>query len=118
VLGVVENMSGFVCPNCSECTNIFMSGGGEVMAKDFNVRFLGRIPIDPQFLVLIETGKRPRYPEGTLVNGQDISSTAGAATDDNQARDSALLVHKYKHCSLAPVFNIITAAVKAGIAAQ
>jgi hypothetical protein len=118
VLGVVENMSGFICPNCSECTNIFMSGGGEVMAKDFNVRFLGRIPIDPQFLVLIETGKRPKYPEGTLVNGQDISSTAGAATDDNEPRDSALLVHKYQHCSLAPVFSTITADVKAGIAAQ
>ncbi|KAL2022357.1 hypothetical protein VTK56DRAFT_5424 [Thermocarpiscus australiensis] len=111
VLGVVENMSGFVCPNCSECTNIFMSGGGEVMAKDFNVRFLGRVPIDPQFLVLIETGKRPRYPEGTAVNGKDISTPAGAPIDDHESRDSALLVQKYQDCSLCPIFSTITAGV-------
>ncbi|KAK4114731.1 P-loop containing nucleoside triphosphate hydrolase protein [Canariomyces notabilis] len=111
VLGVIENMSGFVCPNCSECTNIFMSGGGEVMAKDFNVRFLGRIPIDPQFLVLIETGKTPRYPEGTKVNGQDISTPAGETVAEDGTRDSGLLVHKYKSCSLAPIFNTITADV-------
>jgi len=115
VLGVIENMSGFVCPNCSECTNIFMSGGGEVMAKDFNVRFLGRVPIDPQFLVLIETGKRPRYPQGTLVNGQDMSSTDGTSADGDETRDSALLVHKYKHCSLAPIFSSITADVTAAV---
>ncbi|KAH6641177.1 cytosolic Fe-S cluster assembly factor CFD1 [Chaetomium tenue] len=115
VLGVIENMSGFVCPNCSECTNIFMSGGGEVMAKDFNVRFLGRIPIDPQFLVLIETGKSPRYPEGTAVNGQDMSSATQATANDDETRDSRLLVHKYKSCSLAPIFGPITTDIIADI---
>jgi ATP-binding protein involved in chromosome partitioning len=47
VLGVVENMSGFVCPKCGEVTNIFKTGGGERMAQDMGVAFLGRIPIDP-----------------------------------------------------------------------
>jgi len=47
VLGVVENMSGFVCPTCGELTDIFKSGGGERMATDMGVPFLGRIPIDP-----------------------------------------------------------------------
>jgi ATP-binding protein involved in chromosome partitioning len=47
VLGVVENMSGFVCPKCGEVTDIFKSGGGERMAVDMGVPFLGRIPIDP-----------------------------------------------------------------------
>ncbi|MFZ4395053.1 MAG: iron-sulfur cluster carrier protein MrpORP [Kiritimatiellia bacterium] len=47
VLGVVENMSGFVCPKCGEVTDIFKSGGGERMAADMGVPFLGRIPIDP-----------------------------------------------------------------------
>lgn len=47
VLGVVENMSGFVCPKCGEVTDIFKSGGGERMAADTGVPFLGRIPIDP-----------------------------------------------------------------------
>ena len=47
VLGVVENMSGFVCPKCGEVTDIFKSGGGERMAEEMGVPFLGRIPIDP-----------------------------------------------------------------------
>lgn len=47
VLGIVENMSGFVCPTCSECTNIFSSGGGEALANHANIKFLGRLPIDP-----------------------------------------------------------------------
>lgn len=47
VLGVVENMSGFACPKCGEVTDIFMTGGGERMANEMNIPFLGRIPIDP-----------------------------------------------------------------------
>jgi Mrp family chromosome partitioning ATPase/predicted Fe-Mo cluster-binding NifX family protein len=47
VLGVVENMSGFVCPKCGEVTDIFKAGGGERMASEMKVPFLGRIPIDP-----------------------------------------------------------------------
>jgi Mrp family chromosome partitioning ATPase len=47
VLGIVENMSGFACPKCGEVVDIFHSGGGEKMAADFNVPFLGKLPIDP-----------------------------------------------------------------------
>ena len=47
VLGVVENMSGFVCPGCGTVTEIFKTGGGERMAADMGVPFLGRIPLDP-----------------------------------------------------------------------
>ncbi len=47
-IGVVENMSGFVCPHCGTKTEIFGSGGGEKMAKETGVKFLGSIPIDPK----------------------------------------------------------------------
>jgi ATP-binding protein involved in chromosome partitioning len=47
VLGVVENMSGFVCPHCGESTDIFKAGGGQRMAEEAGVPFLGRIPLDP-----------------------------------------------------------------------
>jgi ATP-binding protein involved in chromosome partitioning len=47
VLGVVENMSGFVCPGCGRRFDVFGSGGGERMAADMGVPFLGRIPLDP-----------------------------------------------------------------------
>ncbi|CCK72697.1 iron-sulfur cluster assembly protein CFD1 KNAG_0L00760 [Huiozyma naganishii CBS 8797] len=57
VLGIIENMSGFICPYCAECTNIFSSGGGERLAKEFEVPYLGNIPIDPKFVELIENQK-------------------------------------------------------------
>jgi len=57
VLGVLENMSGFVCPKCGERTDIFNSGGGEIMANEMHVPFLGRIPIDPQIVQACDSGK-------------------------------------------------------------
>lgn len=57
VLGIVENMSGFVCPHCSECTNVFSKGGGEALAQQFNVPFLGCIPLDPQLAQSLDAGQ-------------------------------------------------------------
>ncbi|XP_053681149.1 cytosolic Fe-S cluster assembly factor NUBP2 homolog [Anopheles nili] len=57
ILGIVENMSGFVCPNCSECTNIFSSGGGQSLAELAQVPHLGTLPIDPRVGELAGTGK-------------------------------------------------------------
>ena len=107
VVGVVENMSGFVCPNCSECSKVFGMGGGKVMAEEFGVRFLGAVPIDPQFVMLVETGRRPVYPVGTEINGHDIGGqlNGNPATD---VKDPGLLVEKYTSCSLCPIFKDIT----------
>lgn len=57
VIGVIENMSGFVCPKCGEKTDIFKSGGGENMALEMNIPFLGRIPIDPQIVHACDSGE-------------------------------------------------------------
>ncbi|CCE65429.1 hypothetical protein TPHA_0L00730 [Tetrapisispora phaffii CBS 4417] len=54
IIGVVENMSGFICPHCSDCTNIFSSGGGKELAKAYEIPYLGNIPIDPMFVEMIE----------------------------------------------------------------
>ncbi|KAK4473634.1 hypothetical protein MN116_002986 [Schistosoma mekongi] len=51
VIGLIENMSGFVCPNCTQCTNVFSYGGAEALAVEKNVQFLGRLPIDPALTV-------------------------------------------------------------------
>lgn len=114
VIGVVENMSGFVCPNCSECTDIFSSGGGKLMADEFSVKFLGSVPIDPQFVMLVETGRRPLYPVGTEVKGQNMS-TNGNTDYSKDAKDPGLLVEKYKLCSLSPIFESITKDVMAAV---
>jgi len=57
VLGVLENMSGFVCPKCGERTDIFKSGGGKDMAARMAVPFLGKIPIDPQVVQACDSGR-------------------------------------------------------------
>lgn len=47
VLGIIENMSGFICPHCDEPIDIFGSGGGEALAKEMKIPLLGSIPLDP-----------------------------------------------------------------------
>lgn len=57
VFGLIENMSGFTCPHCSECTKIFSSKGGEALCKLANLKFLGSVPIDPNLCQCTETGR-------------------------------------------------------------
>ena len=57
ILGVVENMSGFICPHCGNTVNIFKTGGGESMASDMEVPFLGRIPLEPKIVDAGDSGK-------------------------------------------------------------
>jgi ATP-binding protein involved in chromosome partitioning len=56
VRGIVENMSGFICPHCGERTDIFKTGGGRNAANMLNVPFLGEIPLDPNVVVLSDSG--------------------------------------------------------------
>ena len=56
VLGIIENMSGFVCPHCGKETPIFKKGGGEKAAKDLGVPFLGRIPFEPDLVEMADRG--------------------------------------------------------------
>ncbi|MFC1714098.1 Mrp/NBP35 family ATP-binding protein [Candidatus Poribacteria bacterium] len=53
VIGVLENMSGFICPHCGGAVNPFKAGGGEEAAKEMGVPFLGRVPMD---LRIVESG--------------------------------------------------------------
>src|SRR5580704_8857136 len=48
IVGMVENMSYFVCPNCSHQTDIFSRGGAEKTAKQFGVAYLGEVQLDPK----------------------------------------------------------------------
>ncbi len=57
VLGIVENMSGFACPHCGSLTPILSTGGGERIALDMKVPFLGAVPIDPQIAACCDEGR-------------------------------------------------------------
>ena len=56
VIGVVENMSGFVCPHCGKESDVFGRGGGEQMASEMNIPFLGRIPLDAGLVAMGDAG--------------------------------------------------------------
>lgn len=56
VLGIVENMSGFVCPGCNQVTHILPPGGGETIARTMGVEFLGSIPMDPKVAASGDSG--------------------------------------------------------------
>ncbi|EGV59955.1 cytosolic Fe-S cluster assembly factor cfd1 [Yamadazyma tenuis] len=81
ILGIVENMSGFICPYCAECTNIFSSGGGKALSESLNLDFLGNIPIAPKFVEFIEM-------------------------QDNEENDGKRkLIDLYEECELSPIMN-------------
>jgi len=50
IFGIIENMSGFTCPHCEKAVDIFGTGGGEKTAKDYGIKFLGRIPFNPDMV--------------------------------------------------------------------
>jgi hypothetical protein len=54
LLGLIENMSGYVCPCCGEISNVFSTGGGEALATREGVQFLGALPIDPELVELLD----------------------------------------------------------------
>ena len=64
VLGVIENMSGFVCSHCGERTELFGSGGGKAMAGEMDVPFLGELPIERDIVVSGDDGKPFVYYQG------------------------------------------------------
>lgn len=56
ITGVIENMSGLVCPHCHETIEIFKIGGGEAIAREFDLPFLGSVPMDPQVVLAGDDG--------------------------------------------------------------
>ncbi len=91
VSGIVENMSGLVCPRCGERIDLFKRGGGEALAKEMGVPFLGRIPIDGDLVVAGDAGTPlcqdgPQSPAGIAfakivqsVLESDVSETPSAS---------------------------------------
>ena len=71
VIGIVENMSGYVCPQCGERVDLFKTGGGEALAEEMKVPFLGKIPIDPQ---IVASGDA-----GTPFAGKNVETPANVA---------------------------------------
>lgn len=57
VIGVVENMSGFICPHCGERSDIFKRGGGKRLAEESDIPLLAEVPLDPRVVAAGDSGK-------------------------------------------------------------
>jgi ATP-binding protein involved in chromosome partitioning len=57
IIGIIENMSGFICPHCGKKSDIFESGGGQKIAEELNIAFLGSIPLDQEICEDADRGK-------------------------------------------------------------
>lgn len=90
ILGIIENMSFFVCGHCGERTEIFSYGGGEKAAEKYQVPFLGRIPIDPEIRAGGDAGtplvvQHPDSPQAKAFHevaaalGREIAKVTGEA---------------------------------------
>jgi len=73
IFGLVENMSGYVCPHCGEQVDLFGSGGGERTAKEAAIPFLGRVPFDPQVVTCGDSGKsfQESYPDSPVTQAYE-----------------------------------------------
>jgi ATP-binding protein involved in chromosome partitioning len=106
VAGIIENMSGFVCPHCGKETDIFSRGGGEKLAQQFSVPFLGKIPIEAEIARSGDEGKPYLYHYGksetakrfeeivqNIVNtrtNQETKSNPTLLAQNNDANSTAL----------------------------
>jgi len=57
ILGVVENMSGLICPHCHKKIDLFKQGGGETLAREWEIPFLGQVPLEPALVSEADAGK-------------------------------------------------------------
>lgn len=81
VLGIVENMSGFVCPHCQECSDLFSAGGARRLADEYGFLFLGSIPLDQNLCLCCEEGSNvfETFPESPA--GRSLYSIASILID-------------------------------------
>ena len=73
IFGLVENMSGYICPHCGGQVDLFGSGGGERTAKDAAIPFLGRVPFDPQVVSCADAGQsfQDKYPDSPVTQAYE-----------------------------------------------
>lgn len=66
IIGMVENMSGYICPNCGDVSDPFGAGGAQAAAKNLNIPFLGRIPLDIAIRHASDEGVPPALGDGPI----------------------------------------------------
>ena len=81
IIGIVENMSGYICPHCGEAGDLFGKGGGEKTARAMSLPFLGRVPFDPRMVACADAGRsyQEAYPDSDVTRAYgEIAAKVGA----------------------------------------
>ncbi|KAF8841963.1 P-loop containing nucleoside triphosphate hydrolase protein [Paxillus ammoniavirescens] len=107
VLGLIENMSGYVCPCCGEISNVFSTGGGEEMARREDLTFLGSMPVDPELVTLLDAA------ESTEESAEKISTRASGVLQRYQETSSGKLFGEIVKKVIARVSSVEEASVTA-----
>jgi ATP-binding protein involved in chromosome partitioning len=84
IIGLVENMAGYICPSCGEVSNPFGSGGAEAAAKELGIPFLGRIPLDISIRLASDNGEPPALGEGLISEAYAAIARQVSSWVDNQ----------------------------------
>lgn len=78
VVGLIENMSGFVCPHCNKVSDIFKSGGGDKLAERTGVAMLAKVPLDPKIVASGDDGKPYILSHPESISSEAIRKVAAA----------------------------------------
>jgi len=91
VLGVIENMAGFVCPHCGQVTHVFSKGGGSAMAAKAGVPLLASVPLDPAIVEAGDAGRPYIYHYSKSPAAQEFAKALGPilALEDQTAEDTS-----------------------------
>jgi ATP-binding protein involved in chromosome partitioning len=84
IIGLVENMAGYLCPHCGEMSDPFSSGGAEAAAAELGIPFLGRIPLDINIRMASDAGTPPALGEGYIADAYASIARRVAAWIDDQ----------------------------------
>ncbi len=84
IIGIVENMAGYVCPHCGDVSDPFGSGGAEAAAKELGIPFLGRIPLDISIRTASDEGTPLALGDSLIGNAFVALATRIASWIDNQ----------------------------------
>lgn len=99
VLGLVENMAGYACPCCHEISHVFSKGGGEKLASEQGLGFLGKVPIDTKLVALLDA-----VAKGDVPVGADVSNAADAEAK-SAATTSFPLLDRYRETTSAMIWH-------------
>lgn len=89
IIGLVENMAGYLCPHCGEMSDPFGSGGAEAAAAELGIPFLGRIPLDISIRLASDAGEPPALKDGPISSAYAAIAKQVSDWVDNQGAKAA-----------------------------